>query len=141
MTLICCEYGRCTENCWRQWLQAEQQGPWDVPAQGWDTAAVTPAAISGAHLCYEGGTRVTRGLVSSWRGWGGMLGKRAMVASGAGQLALASPHIQLRDALVLFPTFWDSLMPETFLPQAGMNLAALELPAEPGICKPRMFGF
>ena len=32
-------------------------------------------------------------------------------------------------------------MPETFLLQAGMNLAALELLAELGICKHLMFGF
>jgi len=39
-----------------------------------------------------------------------------MVASGAGQLALASSHIQLWDALVLFPVFWGNLVLETFLP-------------------------
>lgn len=63
--------------------------------QGWDTAAAILAAISASRLCYEGGTRVTRGLMSSWHGWGGMLGKQATVARGAGQLAIASPPIQL----------------------------------------------
>lgn len=78
--------------------------------------------------------------MSSWHGWGGMLGKQATVARGAGQLAIASPPIQLEDALVSFPIFRGSLVPETFLPQAGMNLAALKLLAEVGIRKPLLFG-
>lgn len=121
-TLINCEHSYCIEKSSALKAPGGAAGLWDVLGEGWDTAAVTPAAISGARLCCEGGARVTRGSASSWHGRRGMLGKRAAVASGAGQLALASPHIQLRDALVLFPIFWGNLMPETFLLRAGQNL-------------------